>query len=307
MKKKVLSIYYSQSGQLSSVLHQFTLPLAESDSVELHQIVLRPKPPYPFPWPFVRFFDTFPEAVYLDPPELEPLGMDANEHFDLIILGYQVWFLSPSLPITAFLKSPEARVLLHETPVVTVIACRNMWLLAQEQTKKMLAACGARLVGNVALVDEMGSVGSLLSTPIWLMTGNKGPFLGGLIPRAAIKQVQISRCRRFGERIEHTLRENHPIDTSLLRNLHAVKVNTNLITTERAARRGFLVWGALLRLLGRQGVWTRRPIVVIYFVFLVVLLITILPASSLFKILFGPFLRKHFADQEKYFSEPSGG
>ena len=52
----------------------------------------------------------------------------ADEQFDLVILAYQVWYLAPSGPITAFLKSEAGRRLLHGRPVVTVIACRNMWL-----------------------------------------------------------------------------------------------------------------------------------------------------------------------------------
>ena len=304
--KKVLVIQYSQSGQLSEVLRHFCAPLADSGQIELRVETLRPKQAYPFPWPFLRFFDTFPEAVYLDAPELEPLSLPPGERFDLVILGYQVWFLSPSLPVTAFLKSAAARALLQDTPVVTVIACRDMWLMAQEQVKRLLAACGARLVGNVALVDEAGSVGSFLATPIWMLTGRKGPLLGGWIPRAGVKPEQISGCRRFGERIERVLNEAHPLDTTLLRHLGAVKVNTRLIATERAARRSFLVWGALLRALGRQGAWTRRPVVAVYFVFLVALLVTVLPLSALLKTLTAPLLRKRIAAQTAYFSAPSG-
>ncbi|EQD28936.1 dialkylrecorsinol condensing enzyme, partial [mine drainage metagenome] len=232
MKRRILVIHYSQSGQLSEVLRNFVKPLAASEDIELQQVSLQPRTDYPFPWPFLRFFDTFPETVYLDPPELNPLGLDENDRFDLIILGYQVWFLSPSLPTTAFLQSAIAHSLLRDTPVVTVITCRDMWLLAQEQTKQLLTACRAQLVGNVVLIDEAGSIGSFLATPIWMMTGKKGPRLGGLIPRAGVKEEQILGCQRFGERIERVLRENLPIDRTLLRNLNAVKVNTKLITTE---------------------------------------------------------------------------
>src|SRR5579872_876811 len=98
-KKKVLLVHYaSPSGQLSDVMQNLSAPLAASGDVDMRQIVLRPRDPYPFPWPILRFFDTFPETIYLDAPELAPLGLDPGERFDLVILGYQVWFLSPSLP-----------------------------------------------------------------------------------------------------------------------------------------------------------------------------------------------------------------
>ncbi len=306
-RKKVLVVHYSSpSGQLSEVIRNLTSPLAESDNIELRQLVLRCKRPYPFPWPILRFFDTFPEAIYLDPPELEPLGLDPKQRFDLVILGYQVWFLSPSLPTTAFLKNPTAQTLLRDTPVVTVIACRDMWLMAQERTKELLATCGARLVGNVVLTDEAGSVGSFLATPLWMLSGKRGPRFGGLIPRAGVKPEQIASSRQFGLRTAQALQQDRPLDTNLLRGMGAVKVNTHLIATEKAARRSFLAWGKLLRALGKQGAWARQPLVMIYIVFLIVLLIVVLPVSALFKTMATPLLRKRIAAQRNYFSQPSG-
>jgi len=305
-KSRVLVVHYSSpSGQLSDVIRNLTGPLNEA-LLEVRHVVLRPKQPYPFPWPVLRFFDTFPETIYLDPPELAPLGLAIGERFDLVILGYQVWFLSPSLPTTAFLKSAEAKGLLRDTPVVTVIACRDMWLMAQERVKELLAACGAKLVGNVVLVDEGGSVGSLLATPLWMMTGKRGPRWGGLIPRAGVKPEQIKASRRFGERIASVLTRGGALDATLLQGLGAVKVNTRLITTEKAARRSFLAWGALLRMLGRPGAWARKPVVAFYILFLVALLITVLPLSMLLKTLTAPLLRGRIAAQQAYFSQPSG-
>ena len=286
-------------------MRKLCAPLAEADDVELHELLLRPLRPYPFPWPILRFFDTFPETIYLDPPEMAPFGIDPQVRYDLVILGYQVWFLSPSGPTTGFLKSPEARALLADTPVVTVIACRDMWLMAQERVKEFLAKAQARLVGNAVLIDEGGSIGSLLATPLWMMTGSRGPHLGGLIPRAGVKPEEIDASRRFGERMLVRLRQGD-LDTSLLRGLSAVKVNTRLIATEKAARRSFLAWGALLRLLGRQGAVARKPVVLIYIFFLIGLLVTVLPLSMLLKTLSAPLLRGRIAAQQAYFSQPSG-
>ncbi|MGH8401298.1 MAG: dialkylresorcinol condensing enzyme, partial [Gammaproteobacteria bacterium] len=303
----VLVVHYaSPSGQLSDVIRNLAAPLTEAVGVEVQHLVLRCREPYPFPWPILRFFDTFPEAIYLDPPELEPLGLNPDQHFDLVILGYQVWFLSPSLPTTAFLKDPLVKNLLQGTPVVTVIACRDMWLMAQERVKELLAACGARLIGNVVLVDEAGSIGSFLATPLWMLTGKRGPLLGGLTPRAGIKPEQITASRRFGERIVQALHDDRALDANLLRGMGAVKVNTQLIATEKAARRSFLAWGRLLRALGKQGSWARQPVVMIYIVFLIALLITVLPISALFKTLLAPFMRKRIAAQQTYYSQPSG-
>ena len=306
-RKKVLVVHYaSASGQLTEVMRNLSAPLDGASDIEVQRLVLRPKNTYPFPWPILRFFDTFPEAIYLDPPALEPMDVDPDARFDLVILGYQVWFLSPSLPTAAFLKSAAAHAWLKGTPVVTVIACRDMWLMAQERVKELLAACGARLVGNVVLVDEAGSVGSFLATPLWMLSGKRGPRLGGLIPRAGVQPEQIRDSRRFGTRIAETFNRNAPLNDDLLRDLGAARVNTRLIVTEKAARRSFLAWGALLRALGPQGAWLRQPVVMIYIVFLITLLLTVLPLSALIKTLLAPVMRKRIAAQRAYYGAPSG-
>jgi hypothetical protein len=304
--KKVLLIQYSQTGQLTRVASQVVAPLVEA-GVQVTVETLKPKSAYPHPWPLFRFFDTFPEAVYLDAPEMEALQVNPDERFDLVILGYPVWFLSPALPVTAFLQSEAARRLLKGTPVVTLIACRDMWLMAQEETKKMLAACGARLVGNIALVDEAGTIGSFLATPVWALTGKRGPHLGGLIPRAGVSDAEVQGSRRFGERLASVLGSGGPLDETLLRGMGAVRVNEKLIASEKTARRSFKIWGALLRSLGPQGSWLRQPVLVVYIAFLVTLLIVMVPLNILIKKLLAPLTRDRVAAQKAYYGQPSEG
>lgn len=305
--KKVLVVHYqSSTGQVSDIVSHLAAPLFEDDTIDVTEIVLQPKTEYRFPWPILRFFDTFPECIYLDPPANKPPDLDGGERFDLVILGYQVWFLTPSLPMIAFLKSAVAHRILKETPVVTLVACRDMWLLAQERMKELLTAAGATLVGHVALVDEAGSVGSFLATPLWMLSGFRGPAFGGLLPRAGVKAEQVTASRRFGERILSALKKGTMLDETLLRGLDAVRVNTHLIATEKAARRGFLVWGKLLRSLGVEGAWMRQPVVAVYIVFLVLLLLTVLPISALLKTVAAPLMRRRIAAQRAYFSWPSG-
>ena len=304
--KKILVIHYSQSGQLSDVVKQFAQPLVDSPDIDVTFENVLPQVDYPFPWPFFRFFDTFPEAVYLDPPPIKPSKLQGDESFDLIVLAYQVWFLSPSLPITGFLKAPLAAKLFKDTPVVTLIACRDMWLMAQEEVKKLLAEMDAKLVGNVALVDKAGSIGSFLATPVWVLSGHKGPHLGGLIPRAGVAADDIKRCDRFGQRIVETLSKEEPLQADLLSGLDAVRVNEALIASEKTARRAFRIWGKLLRTLGPQGSLKRKPVLLIYVIFLIVMIITVVPLGIIIKKIFAPLTRKRIAKQKAYYGGPSG-
>ncbi|MCF6224883.1 MAG: dialkylresorcinol condensing enzyme [Xanthomonadales bacterium] len=305
-KKRILIVHYSQSGQLTEVVHGFSQPLVDHPDFEVTFEAIKPIQEFPFPWPFLRFFDTFPECVYLDPPAIQESKLTGDENFDLIIVAYQVWFLSPSLPITAFLQSAVASQLLKGKPVITLIACRNMWLMAQEEMKIMLLNLDAKLIGNVALVDAAGNAGSFLATPLWVLSGNKGPRLGGIIPKAGVAPEVIAASSRFGERIIDRMSSDKCLDSSVLINLGAVDVNEKLISSEKAAKRSFRIWGMLLRSLGPRGSLLRKPVLFLYILFLVSFIVIVIPLSMLFKLLISPLTRNKIAKQKEYYGGPSG-
>ena len=167
--KKVLAIYYSQTGQMQNVLNSFISKLGDEE-IQVDLRAVKPKTAYPFPWPFYTFFDEFPESVFMDGCEIEELE-NIEDDYDLIILGYTVWYMAPSIPMTAFMQSEQAKKIFKDKPVVTLIACRDMWVLAQETMKKMLADVDARLIDHVALTDQGGPVISLVTLPFWMLTG----------------------------------------------------------------------------------------------------------------------------------------
>lgn len=277
MKKRVLVIYYSQTGQLKGVLESMLAPLAENDEIVLDSVEVEPGETFSFPWSFWRFFDAFPETVYLDGPANRPLGLKSME-YDLIILGYQPWFLSPSLPISAFLQSDEAHILLKNKPVITVIGCRNMWIEAQKTVKTLLEQCGARLIDNVVFSDQSGPLESFITTPRWMLSGKKDPFFG--LSRAGINEEDIRESRRFGERLVEKLSQDALVGFEpLLQNLGAVRVDPRFIASEKIGKRSFRIWGKLVRFFGERGSLARRPILAVYVAFLITLIMTIVPLN----------------------------
>lgn len=303
--KRVLVPIYSQTGQLAEITRRIIEPLENDPAISVHIEMLQPVRPYPFPWKFFQFLDAFPESAHMVPPPLQPLTLTGDEAFDLVILPYQVWFLAPSLPITAFLKHPAVMRLLAGKPVVTVIACRNMWLLAQEKMKAMLQACGARLLDNVVLVDPSPTMASLLTTPLWMLTGRKDFFKA--LPAAGVDEQAIRAARRFGLALRDALandeeRGNGP----MLAGLGAVNADPHLLFSEKAATRSFFLWGKLLRSVGGPGQLRRRPFLVLYVIFLVTLVLTVVPLSLLVQALLRPLLRKRFAMLKRQFDAPSG-
>ena len=301
--KKVLVIYYSQTGQLKNVLESFTSKLADEEiQVDMKPII--PKEKYPFPWPFYTFFDEFPESVQMDGCEIEEFK-DLQEDYDLIILGYTVWYMAPSIPITAFMQSQQAKKIFKNKPVVTVIACRDMWVLAQEKMKEMLNSLDARVIDNVALTDQSGSVLSLVTLPMWMLTGNKKFF--SALPQAGITQENIDNCSRFGERLNSSLKQDKEKESgAMLKNLAAVSVNAKLIATEKIANRSFLIWTQLIKWSGKKYSFGRKVTITIYFVFLVLLLLTIVPLNILARKILNIFQKEKLLAMEEKYELPSG-
>lgn len=303
--KRVLVPVYSQTGQLSEITKRIIGPLQADPGVSVHVEVLRPVRPYPFPWPFLQFLDAFPEAAHMVPPPLQPLSLTGDEEFDLVILPYQVWFLAPSLPVSAFLKHPVAQRLLAGKPVVTVIACRNMWLLAQEKMKAMLAACGARLLDNVVFVDPSSTMASFITTPLWMLTG-KRDWLKAL-PAAGVDSDTIDKAARFGHALRDALAQDGERGTGpMLAGLKAADCNPYMLPSEKAGTRSFYIWGKLVRAVGEPGQMRRWPVLLLYAGFLVALILTVVPLSLLLQAMLRPFMRRRFAELKRQFDAPSG-
>ena len=303
--KRVLVLNYLQTGQLTEITRRILAPLEQDAGIAVHIETLRPVTPYPFPWGFFSFLDAFPESAHLVPPPLQLLSLTGDEDFDLVILPYQVWFLAPSQPVTAFLKHPLAKKLLAGKPVITVIACRNMWMLAQEKMKGLLEACGARLLDNVALVDPSPTMASLWTTPLWLLSGKKD--LLKILPPAGVDEASIRAARRFGLALRDALHKNEERGTApLLSGLKAADSDPHLLFSEKAATRSFYLWGKLLRAVGEPGQVRRYPFLILYVIFLITLILTVVPLSLLVQSLLRPLMRQRFAALKQQFDLPSG-
>jgi hypothetical protein len=306
--RKVLVIGYSQTGQLDRITHSIVEPLLQSTDIEVDFLTLKPVELFPFPWPFLHFFHIFPETVKMTPQALEPIDDDILERasdYDLVILAYQVWFLSPSLPISSFLQSEPAKLLLKDKPVITVIGCRGMWLSAQEKMKAMLKKLQANLIDNVVLTDDCGAALSFLATPLWMFTGRKKAYSWS--PKAGVSEDDIVNAKRFGLAIEQRLLSSpKPIKESLFKGLSAVKINEKFIASERVGAHSFAIWSKLIGMLGPMHSLRRSFGIFIYILFLLTLILTVVPITALIKKLIAPLTKKRIAQQKAYFAEPSG-
>ena len=202
------------------------------------------------------FFQVFPESVREIPCELEPLKNDPDEDYDLVILAYQVWYLSPSIPITSFLKSEDARKIMKNKPVITVLGVRNMWIKAHERVSDMISQAGGRHVGNIVMEDPAGNLTSVITIVRWMMKGEKEPFrwMGRSFPAAGVPEEDIRNCDDFGKIIKpHIAAGDYTGLQQSLVAAGAVKVHPVLFRIESTGKRFFGHWSKLILKKGSYG------------------------------------------------------
>jgi hypothetical protein len=207
--------------------------------------------------------------------------------------------------MTAFLQSAAGKRLLAGRPVVSVVACRNMWLSAFDTFKTLLAEAGGRLTDHVALTDESHALATFITTPRWMFTGRRDRFLG--LPPAGVDARQTAGAARFGAALAEALaRDGEKLDQPMLSGLRAVKVMPHLVLSERAGRRAFQVWSGLIRLCGRAGQWRRIPALVLFLIYLVLLIVTVVPLNLILQRLAAPLLARRIAALASRYEQPSG-
>lgn len=251
--KEVLILYYSQTGQLFDILKNIASKI-DNTGVNITYYEIVPEEVYEFPWKQEKFYDTFPESFLQIPSKIQPPDPEILEKkYDLVILGYQVWYLTPSIPINSFLRSASAKKLLKNTPVVTLVACRNMWIQAQEKMKKLLVANEAKLVGHIALVDKHINHISVITISHWMFSGRKDAYLG-IFPKPGVSDQDIENASRFGIPIKEALfTDDFSNLQEHLLTLNAVHINPFLVLTDERGNILFSKWSNLIIKKGKPG------------------------------------------------------
>lgn len=242
--KKILIIYYTQSGLQLSILQSLAKPLLSAGH-SVHFEEIQPEEKFPFPWSAFQFFNAFPETFSQKPLPLKRLSEKVFDNYDLVIIGYQPWFLTPSRPVSSFLQSDDGKKVLNGKPVVTILGCRNMWLGAQEKVKQRLLDAKAKLVGHVAMVDRSGNLTSLITILRWMFTGNRKPFW--FFPQAGVSNQDVEHAEMFGRLIsEHVTSSNFDTLQSKLLQEGAIDIKPNLVLMERRGQKAFSVWSKFI-------------------------------------------------------------
>jgi hypothetical protein len=296
MDKKVLAIYYSQTGQQASIMEKVLSPL-RVPGVTVETVQFEMKERFGFPWSSASFFDAMPESVMMKPAAIETPNW-REQQYDLIILGYQPWFLSPSIPANSIVQDPAFRKLLRDTPVITVIGARNMWLNAQEKMKGLLAAAGAKLVGNIAEVDHHSNPVSAITILYWMFSGRKDR-MWGIFPEPGVSQQEIDKGALYGGLILDALRKNDfgSLQPALAA-AGAVIPKPSLMFVEHRAGKLFPIWANLVVKKKNRKAW-----LVVFKYYLIFALFILAPILlTIYTLFFRPFLGASIARRKAYFA-----
>jgi hypothetical protein len=278
--KKILITYYTQTGQLKQILDSLICPLSVESGFSIDYLEIKPAVAFPFPWNRSDFLSVFPESVLEIPIRLRPLDIDEHARYDLIILAFQPWYLSPSLPITSFLRSPEAEKIFRGANVLTIIGSRNMWQRSYECVKGRVETLGGRICGNISLFDRAPNLVSVVSIAYWMFTGKKDKYLG-VFPKPGVSDADIISAAEFGKVIGPALindRLEQLADT--LHGLGACEINDSLARLENRAKKIFKLWATYI---GKHPK-NRQTLLNLFFAELIVGLLILSPLNTLFGI-----------------------
>lgn len=244
--KKIAVFYYTQSGQALDILKSINQPLEDAG----HQLIYKeivPERPFPFTWSYNNFFEVFPETRLGIPPYgIKDIDLSDVQDADLVMVGGQSWYLSPSLPIQSFFLSPAIKEYLKGKSIIFVNGCRNMWLMTIRKIRKYAYEAGANLVGHIMLQDRVPNLVSVITIIRWAFYGKKEA--SSIWPRAGVSDEDIRSASRFGSIINRALQS---MDFSNLQEQlmesEAVLYKPGVAFMEKVGHRVFGIWAKLIR------------------------------------------------------------
>jgi len=294
--KKIAIFYYTQSGQIFDIIKSICSTITDA-TIIYKQIV--PEKEIHFPWDYDDFFDIFPETRLGIPPfGIKPIDLSDIQDADLVIVGGQSWFLSPSLPIQSFFDSEPIRTYLKGRKVIFVNGCRNMWVNTFLDIRKRVKQIGSKLVGHIVLQDRAHNLVGIVTISRWLLYGKKEA--SGIWPAAGVSDEDIANTARFGTIINSVLPDSN--FTNLQQKLMdqgAIKYIPKIAYIEKAGHRIFGLWAKFIIRKGKYGNPKRKFRVTLFSYYLLFVLYIISPiVLTIYHLLFP--IRVFFIGKKKH-------
>ena len=269
--KRILAVYYSHSGDVEHAIRQLLGPLDGLMDVEVTWLRAEVDPPHPFPWPMYDFFANCCESIGELPAPLQPTA-SLKSTYDLVVVGWQVWFLRPSPPIRAILARIGEAGVLRNVPVASLCCCRQMWAAAHARLVRIVSQAGGRVVGDIVL-QHRGGGRTFVTTPLRLTSRRGSAAEAWRTPFAPGAEVLLDSC---AGRLAQWL-SGERTEAALFAGLTTTARDPRFVWAEAVGDLYMTAWRPLFRRFGRPGQWTRRPIVHIFTTTLALLVPVVVP------------------------------
>jgi hypothetical protein len=206
--RRILILYYSQTGQTKMVLEVVRDELVKAQH-RVDMVRLEPLEDFRFPWSPLALLGlclkTYAGANLS--VALKDLPQDVvREPYDLVLVGYQPWFLTPSVPVRSFLDCAMSE-LLRGRNVVSVITARALWRRSYRVFAAKVASRGGRVVDSLVVQDPSRQPMNMVTTVFYLLTGrtlDRG-FFKRVFPPVGIGEGGLQQSRIFGEKLSARL------------------------------------------------------------------------------------------------------
>ena len=241
-----------------------------------------------------------PETVLEKPVPIKPIHFE-REEYDLIIFGYQPWFLSPSLPASAILQDESFRKIMNGTTIVSVLGCRNMWINAQEAVKIQIASAGGRLIGNVPLIDKTSNLISVVTILHWMLTWQKTKKCL-IFPKPGVSDEDIQNVSQFGTLLKEKLSagQEEKFQEELI-SRGGVIIPVSILFIESRAKMLFRIWANLITKKTAKG-GSRKFWVNFFKYYLIFALFIVSPiVLTIYHIFVRPFKGQHIKRELAYY------
>jgi hypothetical protein len=284
---KIVVFYYTQTGQTLQIAQAVCKPLAEAGHTVIYKEVI-PAQPLSYPCSGKDFFQLFPESREAIPCEINAIDVSDVADAGLVIIAWQVWFLSPSLPFHAFFQNAGMQQYLKGKNIITVNGCRNMWVMAQRKVRSYIAEASGTLAGNIVLQDRHPNLVSVMTIVRWLLYGEKEK--GWLLPPAGISAADLAHAPAFGKIIAETLRsgEWNGLQEQLMA-AGAIRYKPAIVFMEKTGHRIFGLWAKFILRKGKNNPSRRALYLKIFKYYLFVVLYFVAPIGLVFFYLTFPF------------------
>lgn len=210
---KVLLIYFSFSGQTSSLIAQLSKGLEET-GISVTSERLRPLKALHFPFrsvpaTFYMMLITFFRKRFA----IADLSAKCRKKYDLIILAGPTWSYHPSGPVLSLLDR-DGKQLFYNQSVLPLISCRGYWRMHWYGLQSLLKKSGASIPNRIVFTHPSKEPWRTIG--VFLKLAGKFPEKSKIIGKHYCKyghiKEQQDEAKRFGKLIGAAMLEKQPLE-----------------------------------------------------------------------------------------------